>query len=141
MVYPTIARALALLTLAALAAWQLDLADCFGIKAAEVGFDALHHSLWWNVSQNVGRTDVIPRPGITGCITPGGENFGPHRGRCILGYEKLLLGGIPVDKLLLGTETEVQLSDLAGNAVSTPAGICKEDGKGRMRACLASHST
>ena len=95
---------------------ELDLADCFGIKAAETGIDALHHSLWlaltltlalaltltltltlirWNISQNVGRTDVLPRPGITGCITPGGEPFGPHRGRCILGYEKLLLSGIP----------------------------------------------
>ena len=68
---------------------ELDLADCFGIKAAETGLDALHHSLWWNISQNVGRTDVLPRPGITGCITPGGEPFGPHRGRSILGYEKV----------------------------------------------------
>ena len=90
------------------------------LPAAEVGLDPLHHSLWWNVSQNVGRTDVINRPGITSCITPGGENFGPHRGRCILGYEKLLLSGIPADKLLLGTETEVQLSDLAGNAMAMP---------------------
>ena len=73
-------------------------------------------SLGWNVSQNVGRTDVIPLPGITGCITPGGEHFGPHRGRCILGYEKLLLSGIPADKLLLGTESEVQLSDLAATS-------------------------
>ena len=99
---------------------ELDLLDCFGLRCAEAGYDALHHSVWWNVSQNVGRTDVIPRPGITGCITPGGENFGPHLGRCILGYEKLLLGGIPVDKLLLGTETEVQLADLAGNAMAMP---------------------
>ena len=30
------------------------------------------------------------------------------------------LGGIPVDKLLLGTETEVQLADLAGNAMAMP---------------------
>lgn len=90
------------------------------LAAAEVGLDPLHHSLWWNVSQNVGRTDVLSRPGITSCITPGGENFGPHRGRCILGYEKLLLSGIPADKLLLGTETEVQLSDLAGNAMAMP---------------------
>ena len=99
---------------------ELDLIDCFGIVAAEAGVDPLLHSLWWNVSQNVGRTDVLVRPGITSCITPGGENFGPHRGRCILGYEKLLLSGIPADKLLLGTETEVQLSDLAGNAMAMP---------------------
>ncbi|KAL1514920.1 hypothetical protein AB1Y20_004000 [Prymnesium parvum] len=99
---------------------ELDLSDCFGLKAAETGIDALHHSLWWNISQNVGRTDVIPRPGITGCITPGGEPYGPHVGRSILGYEKLLLSGIPADKLLLGTESEVQLSDLAGNAMAMP---------------------
>ena len=41
-------------------------------------------------------------------------------GRSILGYEKLLLSGIPADKLLLGTESEVQLSDLAGNAMVMP---------------------
>ena len=104
-----------------------------------MGYDALHHSLWWNVSQNVGRTDVIPRPGITGCITPGGENFGPHRGRCILGYEKLLLGGIPVDKLLLGTETEVQLSDLAGNAVSKTRAGCGGGGGGGECSRAAPH--
>jgi len=99
---------------------QLDMIDCFGVKAAELGLDPLHHSLWWNISQNVGRTENIPLPGITGCITPGGEHFGPHKGRSILGYEKLLLSGIPADKLLLGTESEVQLSDLAGNAMVMP---------------------
>jgi hypothetical protein len=35
-----------------------------------------------------------------------------------MGYEKLLLQGIPFSRLLLGPETEVQLSDLAGNAMS-----------------------
>ena len=42
------------------------------------------------------------------------------RGREISGYEKLLLSGIPADSLLLGGESEVQLSDLAGNAMSMP---------------------
>ena len=99
---------------------KLDLLDCFCARAAEVGKDALHHLFWWNISQNVGRTSVIDRPGITSCITPGGESFGPHIGRLVLGYEKLLLSGIPADKLVLGTETEVQLSDLAGNAMAMP---------------------
>ncbi len=35
-----------------------------------------------------------------------------------MGFEKLLLQGIPFTRLALGPETEVQLSDLAGNAVS-----------------------
>jgi len=42
----------------------------------------------------------------------------PHKGRTLMGYEKLLLQGIPFSRLLLGPETEVQLSDLAGNAMS-----------------------
>jgi len=40
-----------------------------------------------------------------------------------MGYEKLLLQGIPFSRLLLGPETEVQLSDLAGNAMSVSV-IC-----------------
>jgi hypothetical protein len=42
----------------------------------------------------------------------------PHAGRPLLGCEKLLLQGIPYFRLLLGNETEVQLGDLAGNAMS-----------------------
>ncbi|MDC3321557.1 hypothetical protein OAV88_03040 [bacterium] len=38
--------------------------------------------------------------------------------RCLTGAEKLLFNGIPVDRLQIGQETEVQLSDLAGNAMS-----------------------
>ena len=41
----------------------------------------------------------------------------------MMGYEKLLLQGIPFSRLLLGPETEVQLSDLAGNAVSVCASL------------------
>ena len=37
-----------------------------------------------------------------------------------MGFEKLLLQGIPYTRLALGPETEVQLSDLAGNAMSVP---------------------
>ena len=55
---------------------------------------------------------------MSGCVTPGGELLLPHRGRTVMGYEKLLLQGIPFSRLLLGPETEVQLSDLAGNAMS-----------------------
>lgn len=42
----------------------------------------------------------------------------PDLGRPILGCEKLLLQGIPYFLLELGNETEVQLSDLAGNAMT-----------------------
>ena len=70
-------------------------------------------------SQNVHRTAVrTPVVGVSGCVTPGGELLMAHKGRSMMGYEKLLLQGIPFTRLLLGPETEVQLSDLAGNAVS-----------------------
>jgi hypothetical protein len=51
-------------------------------------------------------------------VTPGGELLLPNKGRTMMGFEKLLLQGIPFTRLALGPETEVQLSDLAGNAVS-----------------------
>ena len=38
----------------------------------------------------------------------GGELILPHKGRTLMGYEKLLLQGIPFSRLLLGPETEVQ---------------------------------
>jgi hypothetical protein len=51
-------------------------------------------------------------------ITPGGHVWLPHQGRPLLGCEKLLIQGIPYFRLALGIETEVQLGDLAGNAMS-----------------------
>lgn len=71
-----------------------------------------------DLSQNVHRTSVrTPTVGVSGCVTPGGELLLPHKGRTMMGFEKLLLQGIPFTRLALGPETEVQLSDLAGNAV------------------------
>ena len=81
--------------------------------------DPLHHAFSWDLSQNVTRTQFrMATVGVSGCVTPGGELLLPHRGRTVMGYEKLLLQGIPFSRLLLGPETEVQLSDLAGNAMS-----------------------
>lgn len=57
-------------------------------------------------------------PGIAGCVTPGGDFFVPNKGRPLLGCEKLLIQGLPYFRLALGNETEVQLGDLAGNAMS-----------------------
>ena len=42
----------------------------------------------------------------------------PHKGRPLLGCEKLLVQGLPYFRLALQNETEVQLGDLAGNAMS-----------------------
>eukprot|EP00931_Biecheleriopsis_adriatica_P048312 TRINITY_DN27914_c0_g2_i1.p1 TRINITY_DN27914_c0_g2~~TRINITY_DN27914_c0_g2_i1.p1 ORF type:complete len:2094 (+),score=462.88 TRINITY_DN27914_c0_g2_i1:118-6282(+) len=101
---------------------QRDLIESFTAECAaeEVPRDPLHSSYVWDISQNVGIASPYNRPGVTGCLTPGGWMLMPDRGRCMLGYEKLICQGIPVSRLALGMESEVQLSDLAGNAMSLP---------------------
>ena len=99
---------------------SLDHIDVKAVKNAESGVDMLHHNVLLDLSQNVHMTDLLNRAGVTSCLTPGGQMFHLTRGREISGYEKLLLSGIPADSLLLGGESEVQLSDLAGNAMSMP---------------------
>ena len=100
---------------------RLDMIDCFAGAAIRdaTSRDPLHHSFSWDLSQNVTRAPFrTATVGVSGCVTPGGELLLPHKGRTVMGYEKLLLQGIPFSRLLLGPETEVQLSDLAGNAMS-----------------------
>ena len=57
-------------------------------------------------------------PGVTSCITPASCSYIPSLGRILTGGEKLAFQGIPFDRLQLGQETEMQLGDLAGNAMS-----------------------
>lgn len=91
----------------------------FGANLVSPFSSSTPKSFVWNISQNASREKHRSAcPGISGCVTPGGEFFLPHLGRPLLGCEKLLLQGIPYFRLALGTETEVQLGDLAGNAMS-----------------------
>ena len=56
--------------------------------------DPMHHSFTWDLSQNVTRAPFrTSTVGVSGCVTPGGELLLPHRGRTMMGYEKLLLQG------------------------------------------------
>lgn len=72
----------------------------------------------WNLSQNVDR-NIGSRPGICPCLTPSMIPYITNRGGPMIGLEALSLQGLPVDELLLTRETEDQLADLAGNAMST----------------------
>ena len=77
-----------------------------------------------DLSQNVDRHGNTAW-GITGCITPSGSPYSTTRGGPIVGIEALALQGIPVDKLHLTRETQEDLLDLAGNAMtSTVVGVC-----------------
>lgn len=100
---------------------QLDFLDILHASAARdaESHDSSFASFVWNISQSATREKHRTAcPGISGCVTPGGMFYLPHFGRPLLGCEKLLLQGIPYFRLALGTETEVQLGDLAGNAMS-----------------------
>jgi site-specific DNA-cytosine methylase len=106
-----------------------DMTDIFAMnQASPVQFtrvseshDALHTGYIWDVSQNCSITNAHPAtPGFAGCLTPAGCSFLPSEGRILTGAEKLGFQGIPIDRLALGAETEMQLGDLAGNAMSLP---------------------
>ena len=100
---------------------EIDMLDILHASAARdaESHDSNFASFFWNISQNASKEKHRSAcPGIAGCITPGGDVFLPHLGRPLLGCEKLLLQGIPYFSLALGNESEVQLSDLAGNAMT-----------------------
>ena len=87
--------------------------------------DPLVHSFYWDISQNVAIAPMTSTPGVVPCLTPAGMQYSLRRGRPVLGYEKLILQGIPVGRLRLGPETECNMSDLAGNAMTLPVvGAC-----------------
>ena len=77
-----------------------------------------------DVSQNIDRTPLTHSPsalnrvGIIGCLTPSGQPIITNRMRPVTGVEVLALQGLPVDEMILATETQAQMQDLAGNAMS-----------------------
>jgi site-specific DNA-cytosine methylase len=103
----------------------LDLMDINALRLGATGVDATQKCLVWNLSQNVDRTTGSNKPGICPCLTPSMVPFVTNRGGPLVGVEALSLQGIPVDDLLLTRESEDQMADLAGNAMtSTVVGAC-----------------
>jgi hypothetical protein len=71
------------------------------------------------LSQNVDRDTDTQKFGITGCVTPTGIPFLTYRGRPVTGLESLVQQGLPLDEILITRESQSDLQDLAGNAMST----------------------
>jgi SNF2 family DNA or RNA helicase len=88
------------------------------LRLAVRGVDATYKTMIWNLSQNVDR-ETMGKLGLSQCLTPTGVPYVSNRGGPLVGEELLLLQGIPADDLLLTRETEDNLKDLAGNAMST----------------------
>ncbi|KAE9396876.1 hypothetical protein BT96DRAFT_921812 [Gymnopus androsaceus JB14] len=102
-----------------------DLQDISLLRDSKKGIDPSFKTTVWNLSQNVDRTIGSNKPGICPCLTPSMIPYITNRGGPMIGLEALSMQGLPVDKLLLTRETEDQLADLAGNAMSsTVVGAC-----------------
>ncbi|KAF9530466.1 hypothetical protein CPB83DRAFT_810873 [Crepidotus variabilis] len=102
-----------------------DLMDISLLRSATKGVDPSFKTQVWNLSQNVDRTIGSNKVGICPCLTPSMIPYITNRGGPMVGLEALAMQGLPVDKLLLTRETEDQLADLAGNAMSTTVvGAC-----------------
>ncbi|KAI0016002.1 hypothetical protein F4780DRAFT_783639 [Xylariomycetidae sp. FL0641] len=91
-----------------------------GSEPRRVTFDPLFKTLVYDLSQNVDRGDRLPPIGMTGCLTPKGMPFLSEQCRLVSGVETMSLQGLPVDRQDLTRETQDQLRDLAGNAMSVP---------------------
>jgi hypothetical protein len=101
-----------------------DLMDINTLRLAVESVDAVYKTMVWNLSQNVGR-DTMGKLGLCQCLTPTGVPYVTSRGGPLVGEELLTLQGIPSDDLLLTKESEANLKDLAGNAMSTTVvGAC-----------------
>ncbi|EJD41795.1 hypothetical protein AURDEDRAFT_105919 [Auricularia subglabra TFB-10046 SS5] len=102
-----------------------DLMDISLLRSAYRGVDPSYKTLVWNLSQNVDRTIGAGRLGIAPCLTPSMIPYITNRGGPITGLEALSLQGLPVNNILFTRETEDNLADLAGNAMSTTVvGTC-----------------
>ncbi|TYJ54912.1 hypothetical protein B9479_004420 [Cryptococcus floricola] len=97
----------------------VDLLEISTLRMAKDGVDSGHKACIWNVSQNVDRQTGSAKTALAPCLTPNMIPWVTIRGGPVTGREALALQGIPVRELLLTSETEDQLADLAGNAMST----------------------
>ncbi|KJX97379.1 DNA repair protein rad8 [Zymoseptoria brevis] len=82
-------------------------------------YDARYKSRIFDLSQNIYReTDHRPF-GVAGCVTPSGMYFVTDLCRVLTSEEMLKLQGIPLSKISFTTETQAEIQDLAGNAMSS----------------------
>ncbi|GAB1218525.1 hypothetical protein ATERTT37_007784 [Aspergillus terreus] len=78
----------------------------------------------WAKYQGLDREIDSRAYGIVGCITPCGIPYITTRGGPLCGLESLALQGLPLDRLLLSRESQRELQDLAGNAMSSTVVGC-----------------
>lgn len=82
-------------------------------------YDIRFKSQIFDLSQNIDRGQISRNFGIAGCLTPRGLNLITDQGRFVSGFEALNLQGLPLRDLDLTGESQDELRDLAGNAMTT----------------------
>lgn len=97
--------------------WRVhDLLDITFLRGFKEGVDLTHKTRSMDLGQGVDR--VKPSTGVVGCILPDGDIFLTDQGRPVLGVEALALQGLPIGRICTSVETQAQLHDLAGNAMT-----------------------
>ncbi|KAF2835614.1 hypothetical protein M501DRAFT_941321 [Patellaria atrata CBS 101060] len=84
-----------------------------------IGYDTQYKTRIWDTTQNIDLFIDSGHFGIAGCITPRGSAYCSDRARPLTGYETLRLQGIPVDRITFTKESDEDIRDLAGNAMSS----------------------
>ncbi|CEL01085.1 hypothetical protein ASPCAL00677 [Aspergillus calidoustus] len=97
-----------------------DTIDVNFLRKLAEGCDMNYKERCLELSQGIDREIDSRAYGIVGCITPCGIPYMTTRGGPLCGLESLGLQGLPLDRLLLTQETQRELQDLAGNAMSSP---------------------
>lgn len=102
-----------------------DLLECFyqlgmaGKNLKHGKYDVAYKAQILDCSQNVDRVNMGQPFGGTGCLTPCAIPVLTLEARPITGSEALKLQGMPIEHFDMSIETQSQLQDLAGNAMST----------------------
>ncbi|KAG8161719.1 hypothetical protein KVR01_008706 [Diaporthe batatas] len=103
----------------------LDVMECFylhglyGRSIRRGPYDIRYKAQVIDNSQNVDRIAFEIKFGRTGCLTPNAIPVITLEARPIIGAESLRLQGLPVENFDMSVETQAQLQDLAGNAMTT----------------------
>ncbi|KAE8365378.1 hypothetical protein BDV27DRAFT_156971 [Aspergillus caelatus] len=96
-----------------------DTLDANFLRKLVEGYDMNHKERCIELSQGIEREIDTRAYGIVGCITPSGIPYLTTRGGPLCGLESLSLQGLPLDRLILARETQAELQQLAGNAMSS----------------------
>ena len=97
----------------------LDTVEVNFLRSLHRGFDLLFKIRYLNLSQNVDRETDSGAFGLIGCLTPKGIHL--HSTRCciLVGSEYLAAQGIPIFEIITTRETQQELLELAGNAMTS----------------------